>query len=67
MSKNNKVNKDHYTQRGRLTPDELARERARAISVSDARRKFTARTKTTAARRAEPASTPDRSAREEEE
>jgi hypothetical protein len=27
MSKNNKVNKDHYVQGGRLTPDEIARER----------------------------------------
>ena len=27
MSKYNKVNKDHYVQRGRLTPDEMARER----------------------------------------
>lgn len=26
MSKPNKVNRDHYTQRGRLTPDEAARE-----------------------------------------
>jgi hypothetical protein len=29
MSKYNKVNKDHYVQRGRLTPDEMARERVR--------------------------------------
>jgi hypothetical protein len=27
MSKQNKVNKDAYTQAGRLTPDEAARER----------------------------------------
>ena len=27
MSKQNKVNKNHYDQSGRLTPDELARER----------------------------------------
>jgi hypothetical protein len=26
MSRNNKVNRDHYVQRGRLTPDEAARE-----------------------------------------
>ena len=35
MSKHNKVNKDHYVQGGRLTPDEMARERmaqARASS-----------------------------------
>ncbi|HET9705493.1 MAG TPA: hypothetical protein VFP85_15730 [Vicinamibacterales bacterium] len=29
MSKHNKVNKDHYTQRGRLTPDEAAREQVK--------------------------------------
>jgi hypothetical protein len=67
MSKHNKVNKDHYTQRGRLTPDEMARERAREISVSAARRKFTARTKEAPAPRAEPESTPDRSEPEAEE
>jgi len=27
MSKHNKVNKNHYVQGGRLTPDEMARER----------------------------------------
>jgi hypothetical protein len=27
MSRINKVNKDNYVQRGRLTPDEMARER----------------------------------------
>jgi len=27
MSKHNKVNPDHYHQAGRLTPDEMARER----------------------------------------
>jgi hypothetical protein len=34
MSKQNKVNKDHYVQRGRLTPDELARQRARQVHLS---------------------------------
>jgi hypothetical protein len=29
MSRKNKVNRDHYVQRGRLTPDELARERVK--------------------------------------
>ena len=67
MSKHNKVNKDHYTQRGRLTPDELARERAREIYVSDTRRKFTGGTKPAPAPRAEPASTLEQSEREEEE
>jgi hypothetical protein len=67
MSRHNKVNKDHYTQRGRLTPDELARERAREIYVSDTRRKFTGGMKRAPARPAEPASTPGQSEREEEE
>ena len=65
MSRVNKVNKDHYTQRGRLTPDELARERARAIYVSDTKRKFTARRKS-ATRTAGPGATPDRSEPEAE-
>ena len=67
MSKHNKVNKDHYTQRGRLTPDEMARERAREIYVSGTRQKFTARTKEAPAPAAEPESTPDRSEPEAEE
>ena len=29
MSKPNKVNKDHYNQAGRLTPDEMGRERSK--------------------------------------
>jgi hypothetical protein len=29
MSKYNKVNRDNYTQAGRLTPDELAREQVK--------------------------------------
>ena len=29
MSRQNKVNKSNYDQAGRLTPDEIARERAR--------------------------------------
>jgi hypothetical protein len=33
MSRNNKVNKDHYVQRGRLTPDEAARELAKMRQV----------------------------------
>lgn len=67
MSKANKVNKDHYTQRGRLTPDELARERARAVYVSDTKRRFTERKKQAPARSAEPESSRDRTEREEEE
>jgi hypothetical protein len=30
MSKQNKVNKNNYVQAGRLTPDDMARERASA-------------------------------------
>jgi hypothetical protein len=67
MSRANKVNKDYYTQRGRLTPDELARERARAVYVSDTKRRFTARTKQTPARSVEPESSRDQTGREEEE
>ena len=67
MSKHNKVNKDHYTQRGRLTPDDIARERAREIVVADTRRKLTRGTKPTAPPRAEPESIPDQTGREEEE
>jgi hypothetical protein len=33
MSRHNKVNKDHYVQRGRLTPDEAARELAKMRQV----------------------------------
>ncbi len=34
MSKHNKVNKDHYVQGGRLTPDEMARERLNQTQAS---------------------------------
>ena len=34
MSKHNKVNKDAYVQRGRLTPDEMARERMKQAEIS---------------------------------
>jgi hypothetical protein len=34
MSKPNKTNKDHYTQRGRLTPDDMARERQKQAEIS---------------------------------
>ena len=61
MSKLNKVNKDHYTQRGRLTPDELARERARQIHLVSTQRRFNERTKKEQpARPAEQAPTPER-------
>ena len=34
VSKQNKVNKSNYDQGGRLTPDEMARERKRQAEVS---------------------------------
>ena len=34
MSKQNKVNKNNYTQAGRLTPDDMARERKVQTSAS---------------------------------
>jgi hypothetical protein len=34
MSKHNKVNKSNYDQGGRLTPDDIARERKRQAEVS---------------------------------
>jgi hypothetical protein len=34
MSKHNKANKSNYIQAGRLTPDEMARERFRQAEVS---------------------------------
>jgi hypothetical protein len=34
MSKPNKANKSNYVQGGRLTPDEMARERVRQAQVS---------------------------------
>ncbi|HUQ86564.1 MAG TPA: hypothetical protein VM096_03335 [Vicinamibacterales bacterium] len=38
MSKHNKVNRDAYTQRGRLTPDEAARERMKQVQAGSTRR-----------------------------
>ena len=37
MSKNNKVNPGQYTQAGRLSPDDAARERAGAAAAKSAR------------------------------
>jgi hypothetical protein len=34
MSKPNRTNKDHYTQAGRLTPDDMARQRQKQAEVS---------------------------------
>jgi len=67
MSKPNKVNKDRYTQRGRLTPDELARERARQIHLGSAQRRFNQRAKQATAHRDEQAPTRERNEPEEQE
>ena len=66
MSKHNKVNKNNYDQAGRLTPDDMARERKKMMTAnqSDAAR-ITG--KASEPRRDEPASSPDRSEREESE
>ena len=64
MSKHNKVNKDHYVQGGRLTPDEMARERMKQSQVSSrarGRETVIAKQKTTRG----PAPSPRRTAREE--
>ena len=34
MSRKNKVNRDNYTQAGRLTPDDMARERQKQVKAS---------------------------------
>ena len=34
MSKQNKTNKDHYVQGGRLSPDDMARERMNQAQIS---------------------------------
>ena len=66
MSKPNKVNKSNYDQGGRLTPDELARERARQDQVSGrAKGKEDVIGGRRPAGPAGRASTPRRSAREE--
>ena len=64
MSRINKVNKDHYVQRGRLTPDDLARQRARQIHLETGRDRVTARAQETTARRGGQASTRSRTSRE---
>jgi hypothetical protein len=67
MSRANKVNKSNYDQAGRLTPDELARERAKQIHVAGAQRKFNERAKQATKPGGAQASTRDRSEHEEEE
>ena len=67
MSKPNKVNKDHYVQRGRLTPDDMARERMRQGTLTGrAKSKENMISKATETRAAR-ASTRSRSVPEESE
>jgi hypothetical protein len=67
MSRHNKVNKSNYDQGGRLTPDELARERARQLQVAGGQRKISERAKQATPARGARASSPGRTAPEEEE
>jgi len=67
MSRQNKVNKDSYTQAGRLTPDDMARERQKQQKpdLEAMRNGFVNRAPGPRPKRGEPASTPARSAPEE--
>ena len=64
MSKNNKVNKDHYVQGGRLAPDEIARERHKQAETHPVRATARVRAREPQTRGARGASRP-RSAPEE--
>jgi hypothetical protein len=67
MSKQNRANRDRYVQAGRLTPDDMARERmkqARTGSRMPPERVMN-RTSTEPRRRAERAPSPRRTGREE--
>jgi hypothetical protein len=67
MSKQNKVNKNNYVQGGRLTPDEMARERmnqGRMTGRTKGKENVIGKTQTPAA---VPESTRPRTGREEEE
>jgi len=69
MSRKNKVNKTNYDQAGRLTPDDMARERKRAASGKPTVRQDAAgrgkATERIRGRAAGPAATRPRSAPEE--
>lgn len=65
MSRLNKVNKDHYVQRGRLTPDDMARERAKQAQVSARAKGKENVTGKIRGKHDEPAPTRRRTAREE--
>lgn len=62
MSKQNKVNKNHYDQAGRLTPDEMGRERMNQAQVSGGTRSKEHVTGKATTRRDAPGSTRPRSA-----
>jgi hypothetical protein len=64
MSKNNKVNRDRYVQGGRLTPDEIARERQKQAESRPSQATARVRTQERPARGGRGASRP-RSAPEE--
>jgi hypothetical protein len=61
MSRQNKVNKGNYVQAGRLTPDDMAREREKMSGSQDRVKNQESRPR----KRGERGSTPKRSAREE--
>ena len=61
MSRQNKVNKGNYDQAGRLTPDDMARERKKMSGSPDRVRNQESRPR----KRGERESSPDRSAPEE--
>jgi len=67
MSRQNKVNKDSYTQAGRLTPDDMARERQKQQKPDHTaiRNGFMNRAPGPRPKRGEQASNPARSAPEE--
>ena len=67
MSRQNKVNKDSYTQAGRLTPDDMARERQKQQKPDHetVRNGFMNRAPGPRPKRGERASNPARSAPEE--
>ena len=74
MSRQNKVNKSNYDQAGRLTPDDMARERKKMMRAADMAGRDRVRGKeaeprrqTAPADRGEPASSQARAGREESE
>ena len=68
MSKQNKANKNNYSQAGRLTPDEMARERMKQAKPEKGRAddRVKGGVSSDSKHRGEPESTPRQSEREEE-